>query len=93
MCNLNFSFMRHEMAREMETFTSIRDPFNIPQERYREDPNTFTKEISDLEALRANACIRPTQDFAGVANVQRYYSQLQFLKNRFKVRYVHFLLD
>ena len=55
------------------------------QERYREDPNTFTKELSDLEALRANACIRPTQDFAGVANVQRYYSQLQFLKNRFKV--------
>ena len=76
------------MAREMETFTSIRDPFNMPQERYREDPNTFTKEISDLEALRANACIRPTQDFAGVANVQRYYSQLQFLKNRFKVDHI-----
>ena len=42
--------------------------FLTHQERYREDPNTFTKEISDLEALRANACIRPTQDFAGVAH-------------------------
>ena len=51
-------------------------------DRYREDPNGFAKEISELETLRANACIRPTQDFAGVSNVKRYYSQLQFLKNR-----------
>jgi hypothetical protein len=63
---------------------------NVFQDRYREDPNTFTKEISELETLRANACIRPTQDFSGVAAVQKYYCQLQFLKNRFKVGDGHF---
>jgi tyrosine-protein phosphatase non-receptor type 23 len=56
------------------------------QERYREDPATFSAEISELEQLRAHACIRPSLSTAGTDTMKKYYCQLHFLKNRFNIR-------
>ena len=56
------------------------------QTHYQEDPDSFSKELSEVGTLRSNACIRPTQDFGGIAAVKKYYCQLNFLQNRFKIR-------
>lgn len=49
---------------------------------YHEDPETYNKEIKDLEALRQSACKVP-HDFTGCSILKRYYCQLDFLQNRF----------
>ena len=50
-----------------------------------EDPSGFDKEIREFESLRANTCIRPSESVEGVATAKKYYCQLLFMKNRFKI--------
>ena len=52
---------------------------------YNEDPDTFAKELGEIGKLRSNSCIRPKEDFTGVTEIKRYYSQLHLLQNRFKI--------
>lgn len=52
------------------------------QNFYHEDPETYSHEVSQLEALRA-AAVRPGRDVTDVANLKRYYCQLHFLMSRF----------
>lgn len=53
-------------------------------EYYQEDPETFSKEIYDLEILRA-AAYNPSIDEAGYNVIKRYYCQLHSLQNRFPI--------
>jgi hypothetical protein len=53
-------------------------------EKFGEDPNTFAKEIKELETLRANSCIRISETIDGVATLKKYYCQLIFLQNRYR---------
>lgn len=50
-----------------------------------EDPSGFEKEIKEFGTLRANSCIRPSVSVEGAATAKKYYCQLLFLKNRFKI--------
>ena len=50
-----------------------------------EDPSGFEKEIKEVGTLRANSCIRPSVSVEGAATAKKYYCQLLFLKNRFKI--------
>lgn len=51
-------------------------------ECYQEDPETFSKEIYELETLRA-AAYNPSNDVNGCNLIKRYYCQLHSLQNRF----------
>ncbi|CAO1401981.1 unnamed protein product [Diamesa hyperborea] len=51
-------------------------------ECYHEDPDSYTKEFSQLEQLRGIA-VRPRIDFECCATLKRYYAQLHSLQNRF----------
>lgn len=51
-------------------------------ECYHEDPESYTKEFSQLEQLRGIA-VRPRIDFECCATLKRYYAQLHSLQNRF----------
>ena len=50
-----------------------------------EDPSGFEKEIREFGTLRASSCIRPSVSVEGAATAKKYYCQLLFLKNRFKI--------
>ena len=50
-----------------------------------ENPSGFDKEIKELETLRSFSCVRPTESVEGVAAAKKYYCQLLFLRNRFKL--------
>ncbi|XP_076362169.1 tyrosine-protein phosphatase non-receptor type protein myopic [Tachypleus tridentatus] len=52
------------------------------REQYHEDPESYSKEIKELESLRQSACKVP-RDFTGCSTLKRYYSQLLSLQNRF----------
>ncbi|ENN77425.1 tyrosine-protein phosphatase non-receptor type 23 [Dendroctonus ponderosae] len=49
---------------------------------YHEDPESYTAEISKLDALRASAA-HPTLNVSGLETLKKYYCQLHFLKSRF----------
>uniref|UniRef100_V5H838 Putative tyrosine-protein phosphatase non-receptor type 23 n=2 Tax=Ixodes ricinus TaxID=34613 RepID=V5H838_IXORI len=51
-------------------------------EHYHEDPDSYTNELKDLEALRLAACNAP-RTFTGCSTLKRYYSQLLCLQTRF----------
>lgn len=51
-------------------------------EYYQEDPETYTKEVHELEQLRNSAC-RPSLDLNGCNTLKRYYCQLHSLQCRF----------
>lgn len=53
-------------------------------ECYQEDPETFSKEIYELETLRA-AAYNPSVDETGYNVIKRYYCQLHSLQNRFPI--------
>ncbi|XP_031622159.1 tyrosine-protein phosphatase non-receptor type 23 isoform X2 [Contarinia nasturtii] len=53
-------------------------------EYYQEDPETFSKEIYELETLRA-AAYNPSIDETGYNVIKRYYCQLHSLQNRFPI--------
>ncbi|XP_055314078.1 tyrosine-protein phosphatase non-receptor type 23 [Sitodiplosis mosellana] len=53
-------------------------------ECYQEDPETFSKEIYELETLRA-AAYNPSIDDTGYNVIKRYYCQLHSLQNRFPI--------
>lgn len=53
-------------------------------ECYQEDPETFSKEIYELETLRA-AAYNPSIDETGYNVIKRYYCQLHSLQNRFPI--------
>lgn len=50
-----------------------------------ENPSGFENEIKELESLRTSSCLRPAETVEGVAAAKKYYCQLLFLKNRFKL--------
>ncbi|XP_022238599.1 tyrosine-protein phosphatase non-receptor type 23-like [Limulus polyphemus] len=52
------------------------------RDHYHEDPESYNKEIKELESLRQSACKVP-RDFTGCSTLKRYYSQLLSLQNRF----------
>ncbi|XP_059485040.1 tyrosine-protein phosphatase non-receptor type 23 isoform X2 [Neocloeon triangulifer] len=52
---------------------------------YHEDPETYSKEIHELEGLRASA-IRVSKDVEGCALLKKYYCQLNFLLSRFPMQ-------
>ncbi|GFT54198.1 tyrosine-protein phosphatase non-receptor type 23 [Nephila pilipes] len=52
------------------------------RDHYHEDPESYVKEIKELETLRQNA-IKPPMDFTGCSILKRYYSQLHKLQSRF----------
>ena len=58
----------------------------LMQLNYREDPETFAKELEEFSRLRSYACIRPIIDFSGLTQLRRYYAQLHLLQNRFKIK-------
>ncbi|XP_050050183.1 tyrosine-protein phosphatase non-receptor type 23-like isoform X1 [Dermacentor andersoni] len=51
-------------------------------EHYLEDPDSYSNEIRELEALRM-AAIKVSRDFTGCSVLKRYYSQLLCLQSRF----------
>lgn len=53
-------------------------------EYYQENPDSFSKEIYELETLRA-AAYNPSIDENGYNLIKRYYCQLHLLQNRFPI--------
>ncbi|XP_045762930.1 tyrosine-protein phosphatase non-receptor type 23 isoform X2 [Maniola jurtina] len=51
-------------------------------EAYREDPDSYSNEIHQLEGLRS-AAVRATSDAAGLSALVRYYCQLRAMQSRF----------
>lgn len=51
-------------------------------EAYREDPDSYSNEIHQLESLRS-AAVRPTTDSAGLFAMTRYFCQLRAIQSRF----------
>ncbi|XP_075992722.1 tyrosine-protein phosphatase non-receptor type protein myopic isoform X2 [Anticarsia gemmatalis] len=51
-------------------------------EAYREDPDSYSNEIHQLEGLRS-AAVRPTIDAAGLSALTRYFCQLRAMQSRF----------
>lgn len=51
-------------------------------EVYREDPDSYSNEMHQLEGLRS-AAVRPTSDAAGLSAMNRYYCQLRAIQSRF----------
>ncbi|XP_028169896.1 tyrosine-protein phosphatase non-receptor type 23 [Ostrinia furnacalis] len=51
-------------------------------EAYREDPESYSNEIHQLEGLRS-AAVRPSLDSAGLSALVRYFCQLRALQSRF----------
>ncbi|XP_052758573.1 tyrosine-protein phosphatase non-receptor type 23 [Galleria mellonella] len=51
-------------------------------EAYREDPDSYSNEIHQLEGLRS-AAVRPTTDSAGLSALIRYFCQLRAIQSRF----------
>ncbi|XP_042207473.1 tyrosine-protein phosphatase non-receptor type 23-like [Homarus americanus] len=52
------------------------------RDHYNEDPESYSTEIHELEALRAGATHVP-HDFTGCSTLKKYYCQLHFLLSRF----------
>ncbi|CAB3366076.1 Hypothetical predicted protein [Cloeon dipterum] len=52
---------------------------------YHEDPESYSKEIHEIEGLRATA-IRVSKDVEGCALLKKYYCQLHFLLSRFPMQ-------
>lgn len=61
-------------------------------EFYQEDPDTYSKEIYELETLRA-ASYNPSLDISGCNLIKRYYCQLHSLQNRFPIENDHQLVS
>lgn len=72
-CDMKISPQNTEFGSTLKKY--IRD-------HYHEDPESYTKEIKELETLRQNA-IKAPMDFTGCSILKRYYSQLHKLQNRF----------
>ncbi|RWS16464.1 tyrosine-protein phosphatase non-receptor-like protein 2 [Dinothrombium tinctorium] len=53
------------------------------RECFNEDPQSYSKEIKELESLR-NKAVKASRDVNGCSLLKRYYSQLCLLQNRFK---------
>lgn len=58
--------------------------FQYIAEYYQENPDSFSKEIYELETLRA-AAYNPSIDENGYNLIKRYYCQLHSLQNRFPI--------
>nr|XP_045622432.1 tyrosine-protein phosphatase non-receptor type 23-like isoform X2 [Procambarus clarkii] len=52
------------------------------RDHYNENPDSYSTEIHELEALRASATHAP-HDFTGCSTLKKYYCQLHFLLSRF----------
>ncbi|CAL1279998.1 unnamed protein product [Larinioides sclopetarius] len=72
-CDIKISPQNTEFAPILKKY--IRD-------HYHEDPESYSKEIKELETLRQNA-IKAPMDFTGCSILKRYYSQLHKLQSRF----------
>jgi tyrosine-protein phosphatase non-receptor type 23 len=42
--------------------------------------------LDEISALRSNSCIRPMANINGITALKKYYCQLHFLQNRFKIK-------
>ena len=83
LCIVTSIFIRRLFSPENVDFASkIRQ---LIMASFGEDPASFSKEIKELETLRANSCIRVAETIDGIATLKRYFCQLSFLKSRFKV--------
>ncbi|KAJ0182115.1 hypothetical protein K1T71_002837 [Dendrolimus kikuchii] len=51
-------------------------------EAYREDPDSYSNEIHQLESLRS-AAVRPTSDSTGLSAMIKYFCQLKAIQSRF----------
>ncbi|RVE46209.1 hypothetical protein evm_009167 [Chilo suppressalis] len=51
-------------------------------EAYREDPDSYSNEIHQLEGLRS-AAVRPSNDASGLSALLRYFCQLRAIQSRF----------
>lgn len=60
-------------------------------EFYQEDPDLYSREIHELETLRA-ATYNPSTDINGCNLIKRYYCQLHSLQNRFPIENDHHLV-
>ncbi|KAI8428293.1 hypothetical protein MSG28_002499 [Choristoneura fumiferana] len=49
---------------------------------YKEDPESYSNEIHQLESLRS-AAVRPSSDEAGLSSLYRYFCQLRAIQSRF----------
>ena len=56
--------------------------FQYIRDHYNEDPDGYSKEIQELESLRA-AAVKAPMDFTGCATLKKYFCQLHFLLSRF----------
>lgn len=56
--------------------------FQYIAEVYREDPESYSNEIHQLEGLRS-AAVRPSVDVAGLSAAMRYFCQLRAIQSRF----------
>lgn len=72
-CDLKVSPSNTEFGPELKKYI---------RHHYHEDPESYSKEIKELEALRQNA-IKAPMDFTGCSILKKYYSQLQKLQSRF----------
>lgn len=61
-------------------------------EFYQEDPDLYSREIYELETLRA-ATYNPPMDISGCNLIKRYYCQLHSLQNRFPIENDHQLVS
>ena len=56
------------------------------QLQYNENPEDFRSEVTTFTSLRNESCVKIlTNSDIGLKNLKRYYCQLAFFRNRFKV--------
>ena len=73
------------MSLKRSTFSRIFQFFYHFQNDFIEKDDNFEEELKEIGDLRAKACLRPIADIDGVAACKRYYSQLHFIQQRFKI--------
>ena len=60
--------------------------FLFLQLQYNENPEDFRSEVTTFTSLRNESCVKIlTNSDIGLKNLKRYYCQLAFFRNRFKV--------
>lgn len=53
--------------------------------QFNENPDDFKQEVAKFTSLRNSSCLRICVSESALKNLKRYYCQLHFLRNRFKV--------
>ena len=70
----------------LHIFCFIYNFFLFLQLQYNENPEDFRSEVTTFTSLRNESCVKIlTNSDIGLKNLKRYYCQLAFFRNRFKV--------